>query len=98
MAKIKIDESALRSNAAALETRIGELQNLNGRLSELITRIESSWEGQSSVTYIAKMMSLAAKAKKMEQVLREYKKYVESTVNKFTELDNSAANRIRNSF
>lgn len=98
MAKIKIDENALRANATALNSRITELQNLNNRLNELIIRIGDSWDGQASVAFITRITAQAAKAKKMEEVLQEYKNYVESTVEKFTTLDNSAASRIRGSF
>lgn len=98
MAKIKIDENALRANAIALNARISELQSLNNRLNELIARIGDSWDGQASVAFINRMTAQAAKAKKMEEVLQEYKNYVESTVEKFTTLDNSAASRIRGSF
>lgn len=98
MAKIKIDENALRANAIALNSRITELQNLNNRLNELIIRIGDSWDGQASVAFINRITAQAAKAKKMEEVLQEYKNYVESTVEKFTTLDSSAANRIRGSF
>ena len=98
MAKIKIDIDALQSNMTALETRITELQNLNTRLENLITRIQSSWEGQSSEMYIAKISAQAAKAKKMVAVLQEYKKYVESTIKKFSAADGSNATRIKGSF
>ena len=98
MAKIKIDIDALKTNATSLETRITELQNLNTRLETLIARIQGSWEGQASVMYIAKITAQAAKAKKMVEVLMEYKKYVESAISKFSTIDNNSANKIKNSF
>ena len=98
MAKIKIDIDALKSNASSLEGRITELQNLNTRLENLIARIQASWEGQASIIYIAKITAQAAKAKKMVDVLMEYKKYVESAISKFSTVDNNSANRIKSSF
>ena len=98
MAKIKIDIDALKSNASSLEARIAELQNLNTRLENLIARIQASWEGQASVIYISKITAQAAKAKKMVDVLTEYKKYVESAVLKFSSVDNNSASKINNSF
>lgn len=98
MAKIKIDIDALKSDSSVLEQRINDLQGLNARLESLIARIQSSWEGQASIVYIAKITAQAAKAKRMVEVLTEYKKYVDSAVNKFTSLDNRAANQIRGSF
>ncbi len=98
MAKIKIDIDALKSNAASIEGKIAELQDLNTRLENLIARIQGSWEGQASIVYIAKMTAQATKAKKMVEVLNEYKKYVDSAVTKFSTIDRNAANRIKNSF
>ena len=98
MAKIKVDVDALKSNASSLEARIVELQNLNTRLENLISRIQASWEGQSSEIYIAKITAQAVKAKKMVDVLTEYKKYVDNAVEKFSGVDSSSANKIKNAF
>lgn len=98
MAKIRIDIDALKSNATSLEARIVELQDLNTRLENLIARIQGSWEGQSSVIYIAKITAQAAKTKKMVDVLQEYKKYVEKAISNFSTVDNNSANKIRGSF
>ena len=98
MAKVQIDVEALKANVTSLEARIAELQNLNTRLENLITRIQSSWEGQASLVYIAKISAQAIKAKKMVDVLTEYKKYVESAISKFSSIDNDSANKIKNSF
>ena len=98
MDKIKIDIDALKSNASSLEARITELQNLNVRLENLIARIQASGGGEGSIIYMSKISAQAAKAKKMVDVLVEYKKYVESAVMKFSTVDNNSANRIKNSF
>lgn len=98
MAKIKVDIEALTSNSSALNSRIAELQNLNSRLEDLINRIDSSWEGQASLTYISTMRNHASKAKKMVDVLTEYKKYVDSAISKFSNVDKNAAAKIRGSF
>lgn len=98
MAKIKIDADGLKANAAALDTRISDLQNLITKLEDLIARIQGSWEGQASIMYIAKLLAQSAKAKKMVEVLQEYKKYVEKALSKFTELDSGSANKINSSF
>ena len=98
MAKIKVDIDALTSNSSVLNSRIAELQNLNSRLEDLINRIDSSWEGQASLTYINTMRNHAAKAKKMVDVLTEYKKYVDSAISKFSNVDKNSAAKIRGSF
>ena len=98
MAQIRIDIESLRSNSTQLTAKITELQNLNTRLENLIGRIEASWDGQSSITYIGIMRGYANKAVKMVDVLTEYKKYVDSAIEKFSNVDKSAAGRIRGSF
>lgn len=98
MAKIKMDIDALTQSAQTINTRISELQALNSRLEELISRIGASWEGNASAAYIATMRAHAEKAKKMIDVLMEYKKYVDTAVSKFSGLDQGAAARIRGSF
>lgn len=98
MAKIKINEEALRANSIALSKKIEELQNLNSRLESLIAAIGDSWDGKASEAYVAQMLGYATKAKEMTAVLTEYKKYVDSAVNKFSAVDAKSASRIRNSF
>lgn len=98
MAKIRIDENSLRQNSHALNTRISDLQNLNSRLEELINRIDGSWEGQASESYIATMRKYSEQAKKMINVLNEYKKYIDTAINNFSNVDRNAASRIRGSF
>lgn len=98
MARIKADIDALMGNSSVLNSKIAELQSLNSRLEELINRIDSSWEGQASMTYINTMRTHAAKAKKMVAVLTEYKKYVDSAISKFSNVDKDAAAKIRRSF
>lgn len=98
MAKIRIDIDALKSNSSSIENRINELQSLNTRLTNLINRIQSSWEGQACEIYIAKITVQAEKARKMIDVLVEYKKYVDTTISKFSATDNSAAHKIKSSF
>lgn len=98
MAKIKINEEALENSSKALDARINELINLNTRLEALIARIDDSWEGDASLRYISIMRSYAKKANSMIDVLKEYKKYVDSAVSDFRNRDKDSASRIRNSF
>ena len=98
MAKIRIDIDALLANSSVISTKIGELENLNIRLDDLISRIGASWEGDSSIAYINKMRGHSSKAKKMIEVLAEYKKYVDSAASKFNAVDRNSAAKIRSSF
>lgn len=98
MAVIKLDDNALKTRSAELSARIAELQNLNARLESLINRIDASWEGQSSIAYITTMRGYAERANKMVEVLTEYKKYVDTVLERIPSHDNISSNRIRGSF
>lgn len=98
MAKIKINEEALENSSRVLQTKINELISLNSRLEALIGRINDSWEGEASQRYISMMLTYSQKAKSMINVLKEYKKYVDSAVTDFRNRDKDSASRIKNSF
>lgn len=98
MAKVKVEISALRTNQASLEKQIADLQALNTRLETLIARIESSWEGDASVSYIRVMRNYAQQAANMVQVLTEFKSYVNKTADTFETLDKNVASRIFGAF
>lgn len=98
MAKIKIDVAALRENSRGLELKIQELNVLNKNLDSLISRIESSWEGEASTAYINMMRFYENKANSMVEILTEFKSYIDSAVIKFEDVDNASASNIRNSF
>lgn len=98
MAKIDIDVAQLRANSSSMQGKITELQQLNSSLESLILRIGDSWEGQASEAYVALMQGYAARARNMEGVLEEFKKYIDDAANKFENLDNSSASKIRSSF
>lgn len=95
MPKIKIDTEGLKNNSENIGARIAELQNLNSRLESLITRIADSWEGNASEAYINLLRSYAEHAKNMINILNEYKKYIDKTVVKFSELDRNKANIVK---
>ena len=96
MAKIKINSEGLRQNKQVIESKINELQALNGRLSELLQRINDSWKGAASRQYIATMMIYKKKAESMIGVLNEFKNYVDQAITQFEEKDKSGGSRIRN--
>lgn len=95
MPKIKIDTEGLKNSSENIDARIAELQNLNSRLESLIARIADSWEGNASEAYINLLRSYAEHAKNMINILNEYKKYIDKTVVKFSELDRNKANIVK---
>ena len=96
MAKIEI--SALRANQANLEKQIADLEALNSRLEALLARIESSWDGDASDSYIRVMRGYAQQAADMVKVLTEFKTYVNKTADTFENLDKKISSRIFGAF
>ena len=98
MAKLKIEISALRANQANLEKQIADLEALNRRLETLLARIESSWDGDVSVSYIRVMRGYAQQAADMVKVLTEFKTYVNKAADTFESLDKKISSRIFGAF
>ena len=98
MAKLKIEISALRTNQTNLEKQIADLEALNSRLETLLARIESSWDGDASDSYIRVMRGYAQQAAEMVKVLTEFKSYVNKTADTFENLDKKISSRIFGAF
>jgi WXG100 family type VII secretion target len=98
MAKLKVEISALRTNQTNLEKQIADLEELNRRLETLLARIESSWDGDASDSYIRVMRGYAQQAADMVKVLTEFKTYVNKTADTFENLDKKISSRIFGAF
>ncbi|MBQ1931110.1 MAG: WXG100 family type VII secretion target [Lachnospiraceae bacterium] len=98
MAKLKVEISALRTNQTNLEKQIADLEALNRRLETLLARIESSWDGDASDSYIRVMRGYAQQAADMVKVLTEFKTYVNKTADTFENLDKKISSRIFGAF
>lgn len=98
MAKIRIDIDALKRSSSELSGKIAELNELNSRYEALINEISSTWEGDSSAAYTAKMREYRDKAVKTASLLTEYKRYVDKAIETFNDVDRRSASRINGSF
>ena len=98
MAKIEVDIDGLLSNEKALAARTAELAALNSRVETLISRMEASWSGDASISYISNMRKYAQQAQNMKLVMEEFRSYVEKTEKTFSQLDKKLASKILNSF
>lgn len=98
MAKIKVDVEALRGNRAELENKIEEISQYNAELEKLIYQIHDGWQGASSEAYYQMMLGYQRRTVSMQQVLEEFKKYVEQAASQFETMDQQGAARIRQSF
>ena len=95
MAEIKVNVEGLLNNKNIIEQKITELQSLNARLTQLLGRINDSWEGEASEQYIMKMLGYKQKADEMVEVLSEFKKYMLEAASKFDAQDKNGASKIR---
>lgn len=96
--KIAVDITALQNNEKSIDQYIARLEALNARLETLLGRIENSWEGNASASYLQLMRGYAAQAANMVKVMGEFKTYVAKAHNLFETRDRSAASRISGSF
>lgn len=95
---IIVDQNILRGASRDIESKIQELIELNNSLDSILMRIGDSWDGSASEAYLNMMRNYANQAKEMIIVLKEFKKYVETTVTNFENTDKSCASRIRGAF
>ena len=98
MSRITLDLDALQSSSASIASYIGELNNLCLRLNTQTANMTASWQGDSSKAFLAMMTNYASRAQNTSQVLDAFKRYVDTAVERFSEIDNSGAARIRGSF
>lgn len=94
--EIKID--ALRSSSNNINARIVQLDGLNARLNSLIGQIDSSWEGKASDKYVKKLRAHEKQARKMVDLLKVFKSYVDLAVNIFEDFDIKHAGAINSSW
>ena len=96
MAKIKMNLEELRKCGSSIESKKEMLKNLNERFQKLISDIQSSWEGEASLAYIAMLGNYLTSAAQMIEVLNEFKLYVDNATEHFDSLDEKSAQIIRN--
>ena len=95
MSLIKIDADALLGRSQDIEKQIADLESISNRLNALIARIAASWVGEACDQYILLLNKYMKQIELMINVLQEFKKYAYNTAKEFSDLDTSAANRLR---
>lgn len=98
MAKIRLDDGALKKDSKNLSNRIIEFDELSNRLGGLLNDISSSWTGEASDAYVAKMYKQLEKVKKMRNVTETYKGYVDKALSDMLDLDEKLSEKINGSF
>lgn len=98
MGQLKFDIEALRSYASAMNGHITEYEALNTQLETLSSEIVATWKGESSQAYSRMMTDYVMQAKKLTEILQQFRSYAQDTADKFENLDASCASRIRQSF
>lgn len=98
MPKIRIDTENLYKNKADLENLLLELEKANNAYQSVINRISDLWKGEAGTEYVRVMLGYKKQAENMVRILTEFKKYVETAIKKFEEVDSESAKRIRGAF
>ena len=98
MAKIKVNVEGLQDNYKALDLRAADMQALIAKLTAILTRISSSWEGDASKAYIDMMTGYRRRAEDILKVIRSHRDYIGKAATGFSAVDARCADVIRNSF
>lgn len=98
MARIRIDTDTLQRCSASLQSHIANFEGYNGRLTDLVANIGSTWDGESSAAYQEMMLSYSGLSNRMVGILRQYLEYIQQAQQRFETLDSQCSSRIRGSF
>lgn len=98
MGQLKFDIDALRGYVSTMNGHISEYEALNTQLEAMSADIVATWKGESSQAYSQLMGNYVTQAKKLTEILQQFRGYAQDTADKFEQLDASCASRIRQSF
>lgn len=98
MGQLRFDIEALRSYANTMNGHISEYEALNAQLEGMSAEIVATWKGEASQAYTQMMGNYVVQAKKLTEILQQFRGYAQNTADQFETLDTSCASRIRQSF
>jgi WXG100 family type VII secretion target len=98
MSLIVINTDGLEQISKKLEKSINEIQQKNDALEDLINEMEGTWDGESSLMYVSMMRSSLKRMRKVETLLRTFKKYVDEVITRFGNSDKKSASKINSAF
>ena len=98
MGRIKVNADMLRDYVGTLNGRISEYEGLTSRMESLNESIQASWKGDAKTAFANMMNTYIAQTKQLQQILIQFRDYVQNAADKFDNLDAECAQRIRSSF
>lgn len=98
MAQIKIDYDGLQQQSAAMRNCIQNYESLISRTNAVVSQIQDSWQGESSVAYIETVSKYIQQANLLTGILERIRSTSDIVTNRFSEVDNKCAQMINSSF
>lgn len=98
MAHIKINFDGLAQQASTMSNLTQSYEALNTRMNNLTQRISAQWQGEASRAYVEMMQKYCQQAGKMVGILQAFRSYASNASTDFSDVDNTCAGMIRNSF
>lgn len=98
MAQIKIDYDGLQQQSAAMRNCIQNYESLISRTNAVVSQIQDSWQGESSVAYVETVSKYIQQANLLTGILERIRSTSDIVTNRFSEVDNKCAQMINSSF
>lgn len=98
MGQLRFDIDSLRNYVNTMNGHISEYEALNTQLEGMSADIVATWKGEASQAFTQVMGNYVVQAKKLTEILQQFRGYAQDTADKFETLDTSCANRIWQSF
>ena len=98
MGQLRFDIDSLRSYVNTMNGHISEYEALNAQLETMSADIVATWKGEASQAYTQMMGNYVVQAKKLTEILQQFRGYAQDTADQFETLATSWACRFRLSF
>lgn len=93
--QIRITPDQMRQRANQYRNEAENVHGVIGSMDNLLSALQSEWEGAASESYAARYQELKPGFMKAEELIREIAQALDSTANIVEETDNSIAAQFR---
>ena len=93
--QIRITPDQMRERANQYRTEAGHVQEVISKMDNLLTQLQSEWEGSASESYSARYNELKPGFLKAQELIQEIATALDATARIVEETDQSIANQFR---
>lgn len=93
--QIRMTPDSMRARAAEYSAEGQKLQEIISKMDNLLTQLQSEWEGAASESYAARYQELKPGFVKARELIEEISTALKSTANIVEETDTNIANQFR---